>query len=176
MAASNTAIRHGDNPLVLTGDALGVGAPAPDARLVELTSGGMEEVRVRDLLGRVVLFSVVPSVDTSTCHAQTRYLADALRAFGGAVTACTVSVDLPFAQRRWLEAESCTSMRMLSDYRYREFGLGYGTYIEKYGFLTRALFIIDRGGIVRYVDYVDNISDEPRYEGVVGALRAVVTR
>lgn len=174
MVATNTTICHGENRLVIRGQALVCGAPMPEARLIELTPAGLAAVSLRALRGVPLLLSVVPSVDTSTCHAQTRHLAGLLEGFGSRVTSLTVSLDLPFAQRRWLEREGCHRMRMLSDYRYREFGEGFGVYIESLGLLTRAVFLIDTAGVIRYVDYVENISDEPAYEPLVETLHALM--
>jgi len=174
MALTNEHIRHGDKPLRIRGRSVIVGAPAPDARLVELGPSGFIETSIGDLRGKVVLLSVVPSVDTSTCHAQTKHLAAALGEFGPAVTACTISLDLPFAQKRWLDHEACVTMRMLSDHKYRAFGEAFGTYIEGLGLLTRAVFVLDRTGVTRYADYVENLSAEPEYTPLISALRATL--
>jgi len=174
MAATNRTICHGEKPLVIRDRALVCGEPMPEARLIELTPAGLAEVSLRAFRGVPLLLSVVPSVDTSTCHAQTKHLAAALEGLGDTVHAFTVSLDLPFAQRRWLEAEGCHTMRMVSDHRYQEFGERFGVYIESLGLLTRAVFLIDRGGIVRYVDYVENISDEPEYEPLLDAFHSLV--
>jgi len=174
MARTNTAIRHGDKPLTVRGASVELGGLAPDVTLVELTAKGLIDTPLRSLRGRAVLLSVVPSIDTSTCHAQTKHLAAAIAEFGNDITACTVSLDLPFAQKRWAEHESCLQMRMLSDYKYRSFGEGFGVFIDSLALLTRAVFVIDREGIVRYVDYVDNISDEPNYAPLLDALSTVL--
>jgi len=134
---------------------------------------GIAELAISAFRGGALLLSVVPSIDTSTCHAQTKALEGALKEFKETITALTVSVDLPFAQARWKKSEGCSVMRMVSDYKYGEFGERFGVYIESLGLLTRAVFLVDTAGVVRYIDYVENIRDEPEYGSIIEGVRGL---
>jgi thiol peroxidase len=117
----------------------------PDARVYDLPDGdsGSHDLVVS---GLTLLLSVVPSVDTSTCHTQTTALEGVLQQFKGSITALTVSVDPPFAQARWKQSEECSAMRRVSDYKYVEFGERLGLYIESLELLTHAVFLVDKVG------------------------------
>lgn len=170
MNATNTNITWQAKPLTIRGKALKVGDAAPNFRLV---NAQLEDVTLKDFAGESIVLSVVPSLDTSTCDAQTkRFNSEAYKSLEG-IKIITVSLDLPFAQSRWCENAKCEQVTTLSDYKYRTFGEQYGVYIEELGLLTRAIFVIDQNGTLRHVEYTKNISDEPNYEEAILAVNLI---
>lgn len=127
-----------------------------------------------DLPAKPRLLSTVPSLDTPTCHVETKTLNEHLAAFGDAVAAYTVSVDLPFAQARWCGVEGVDGMQALSDYKTRSFGTSWGVLVEETQLLARCLFVLDADGTVAYTQIVSEITHEPEYEPVVAALEELV--
>lgn len=155
------------SPLTLTGRELHVGDTLPKFKL---TGGDMNDVTERDFAGSTLVISVVPSLDTPVCALQTkRFNQEATRLPG--VKILTVSMDLPFAQKRWCGAEGIENLTTASDYKYRRFGEDFGTYIQEWGLLARAVFIADKNGAIQYVQYVPEITDEPLYEDALKKLR-----
>jgi thiol peroxidase len=121
----------------------------------------------------VRIFSVVPSLDTPICDAQTKRFNDAAASLPG-IDVLTVSMDLPFAQRRWCDAFAVDHVKMLSDHKDASFGSNYGTLIKELRIESRAIFVIDRNDRVRHVEYVKEVADHPDYEAALGAARAAV--
>ena len=155
-------------PLTLLGEPLSAGQPAPDATLV---ANDMTEVQLSEFRGKVCVICAVPSLDTPVCDTETRRFNEAAASLGDNVVILTVSMDLPFAQERWCGAAGVKAVRTLSDYRDREFGRAYGVLIKELGLLARAVFVVDDGGTVRYVQWVKEIASEPDYEAALGAVR-----
>lgn len=159
-------------PLTVLGDTLQVGDKAPDFELSnEIFSTAV--VTLGDSAGKVRLISVVPSLDTSICDAQTRRFDEELSKFGDNVVVYTVSVDLPLAQKNWCTGAGVDRVEMLSDYRQMSFGAAYGTYIKELRLEQRAVFVIDASDIIRYVEYVPQIGQHPNYEAALAALKEV---
>lgn len=166
--------RHGvvtfkGNPLTLVGEEVNVGAPAPDFDLTYYKDG-MQHLRKADLLGKPSIISVVPSLDTPVCQVQTKTFNARLAALGDKVNAVTVSLDLPFAMSRFCGAESITAMRTGSDYMDRDFGKAWGVLIDELKILARAVFVLDRDGVVRYAQVVKEVAEEPNYDAALAAL------
>ena len=173
MNTTNTNVTWKGKPLTLLGSAIKLGQKAPNFRLV---NADLEDITRDSLCGLNIVLSVVPSLDTSTCAAQTkRFNAEAL-GLDTSARIITVSLDLPFAQQRWCQAEGCDRIIALSDYKYRTFGQQYGVYIEDLGLLTRAVFVIDRDSTIRYVEYTNDISDQPSYDDALSALAKLSAR
>ena len=167
--------RHGavtfkGNPLTLAGEAVQVGKPAPDFKLVQY-DGAMKEVTPADLRGKPTIISVVPSLDTPVCQVQTKKFNQELGALGDKINAVTVSVDLPFAMNRFCGAESIKNLRSLSDYKDRNFGKNWGMLIEELQLLARGTFVLDAAGNVTYAEQVKEVAQEPNYDAALAALK-----
>jgi thiol peroxidase len=166
--------RHGavtfkGNPLTLVGEEVRVGAAAPDFTLAYF-EGGMKHLTKADLAGKPTIISVVPSLDTPVCQVQTKTFNQRLATLGDKVNAVTVSLDLPFAMNRFCGAESITSMRTGSDYMDRNFGTAWGVLIDELKILARAVFVLDKAGVVRYAQVVKEVASEPDYDAALAAL------
>jgi thiol peroxidase len=160
------------NPLTVVGAKLKVGDKAPD---FELASNlfSTATVSLADSAGQVRFLNVVPSLNTGICDAQTRRFDEEIARYGDQVVGITVSVDLPVAQQNWCSNAGIEVMQMLSDYRTMSFGTAYGTYVKELRLEQRAVFIVDRDGIIRYAEYVPEISQHPDYDGALAALKEV---
>lgn len=164
--------RHGavtfkGNPMTLVGEAIEVGAAAPE---FTLTGDGMQPIRRADILGKPTIISVVPSLDTPVCQVQTKKFNERLAAHGDTVNSLTVSLDLPFAMKRFCGAESIAAMKVGSDYKDREFGRAWGVLIDELKLLARSVFVVDSKGTVTYAEVVKEIASEPDYEAALAAL------
>ncbi|BEQ16459.1 thiol peroxidase [Desulfoferula mesophila] len=161
---------HG-NPLNLLGQEVAVGQAAPD---VELLANDLSPVKISDYQGKVVILSVVPSLDTPTCDLQTRRFNSEAANLGDDVAILTVSMDLPFAQARWCGAAGVEAVKTLSDHREAAFGMAYGLLIKELRLLARAVLVLDREGKITYIQRVKELSEEPNYDEVLAAVKKVV--
>ena len=159
------------NPLTLLGEELKVGSPAPD---FELLDAGLATVKSSSFRGRVCVITSIPSLDTSVCDIMTRRFNEAASAMGENVVVLAVSMDLPFAQKRWCGAAGAKNIQVLSDHREASFGQAFGVLIKELRLLARAVFVIDGGGIVRYIEIVSEVADEPDYERALNAVRELL--
>jgi thiol peroxidase len=159
-------------PLTLVGKPLKVGDPAPDA---ELTANDFSTVKLSDYAGKTRLFNVVYSLETSTCDAQTHRFNEEATKLGGDVVVLTISADLPFTQKRWCGASGLENVITLSDHKTMGFSDAYGTHIKERRVTGRAVFVVDREGIVRYVEYLPEIATHPNYDAALQALRQVAS-
>jgi thiol peroxidase len=156
-------------PLTAIGPRLKVGDPAPD---FELLANDLSTVSLKDSGGKVRLINVVPSLDTPVCDVQTRRFNEELAKLGSDnVAGFAISADLPFAQARWCGAAGITAVQTLSDHRDMSFGKAYGTYIKELRLEQRAVFVADRDGTLRYVEYVSEITQHPDYDAALDILR-----
>jgi thioredoxin-dependent peroxiredoxin len=155
------------NPLTLLGPELKPGDPAPDFLL---TDRGLKPITLKDTGNHVRIISVVPSLDTPVCDAQTKKFNEAASSLPG-VDILTVSMDLPFGQSRWCNAFAVDRLMMLSDYKNCSFGENYGTLIKELRIESRAIFVVDQDNIVRYVEYVREVGDYPNFEAALNAAR-----
>ncbi len=159
-------------PLVLLGAQLPVGATAPDFRVVD---ANFQPVSLGDFRGRPCLISVVPSLDTGVCALQTKRFNDEAANLPAEVVLLTISMDLPFAQKRFCEAEQVERLRILSDHVWREFGSRYGILIRDLGLLARSIFVIDRNGRIAYQQIVPELTEHPDYDAALAAVRKVAS-
>ncbi|MGA2725105.1 MAG: thiol peroxidase [Bryobacteraceae bacterium] len=159
------------NPLTLIGPELKPGDAAPDFTLVD---NGLKPVTLKDTGSQVRILSVVPSLDTPVCDAQTKRFNDEVAKLQG-VDIIAVSMDLPFAQKRWCGAFGVDNVRTLSDHRDASFGSNYGTLIKELRIESRAIFVLDRQNQIRYVEYVKEVADFPNYEAALSAARSAAT-
>lgn len=155
------------NPLTLLGPELAIGQKAPDFTLV---TNDMETVSLADYAGKALALVSVPSLDTPVCAVETRRFNAEADKLGSDVRILTISMDLPFAQKRWCGAMGIDKVETLSDHREASFGLNYGVLIKELRLLARAVFVVDRNGRITYVELVKEIADEPFYAGALTAL------
>lgn len=145
--------------------------PGDQAPSFSLTDGKGETVDSTQFRGKPTLISVVPSLDTGVCSVQTRRFDQEMGKYAGQVNLVTVSADLPFAQNRWVNAEGVENQTVLSDHRDMNFGDAYGTHVKELRIDSRAVFVIDKDGTVRYAEYVSNVGREPNYEAALAAVK-----
>lgn len=157
-------------PLTLVGNEVKVGDRAPDAVLVNQSH---ETVRLSDYAGKVILLNVVLSLATGICSAQTKRLNEAMANLPDSVQIITVSMDLPFVQERFCGEAGIERIDVLSDHRDAAFGKAYGTLVKETRWDSRAIFVIDRNGIVQYVEYLPEIASHPDYEAALAAVQAM---
>ena len=155
------------NPLTLIGPELKPGDAAPDFNLVD---SALKPVTLADTAGRVRIVSVVPSLDTPVCDAQTKRFNEEAAKLPG-VDILAVSMDLPFAQKRWCGAFGVDHVKMLSDHRDGSFGSNYGTLIKELRIESRAIFVLDRNNRILHAEYVREVADFPNYEAALAAGR-----
>jgi len=155
------------NPLTLVGPELIVGQKAPDFTLV---TNEMGAVTLADYAGKALALISVPSLDTPVCAVETRRFNAEAAKLDPAVRILTISMDLPFAQKRWCGAMGIDKVETLSDHREASFGQNYGVLIKELRLLARAVFVVDKSGIVTYAELVREIADEPAYALVLAAL------
>lgn len=153
-------------PITLVGDMIKVGDTAPDFLVVD---NNLKDVTLSDTEGKRI-FVVVPSIDTSVCDMEVRKFNEAVSKLND-VTVYVVSMDLPFAQVRWCGNAGVDRVKTVSDYKQKSFGKKYGTLIEEFGFLTRAIFVVDENNKVTYVEYCKDVVNEPDYESALNAVR-----
>jgi thiol peroxidase len=171
--ARSGAVTFKGNPMTLAGDAVKVGAQAPDFKL-HYFEGGLKTVTPGDLKGKPTLISVVPSLDTGVCAIQTKKFNEQVAALGDKINAVTVSLDLPFAQNRFCGAENIKNMRVLSDYQERSFGKNWGMLIEELKLLARGTFVLDKDGKVIYAETVNEVTNEPNYDATLNAIKGAL--
>jgi thiol peroxidase len=165
------AVTFKGTPLTLVGPELKAGDPAPDATLV---TQDLRTVHLKDYFGKVLLISVVPSLDTGVCSEQTRRFNEEASRLPESVRVLTVSMDLPFAQKRFCGEANIDRIEVLSDHREASFGQAYGTLVKELRIETRAVFVIDPSGTIRYAEYVPEITQHPNYEAALNAVRALL--
>ncbi|MBN1865732.1 thiol peroxidase [Candidatus Sumerlaeota bacterium] len=165
------AVTFKGEPLTLMGGELRKGDAAP---AFALAANDLSEVKSADFSGKVLVLSVVPSLDTGVCAAQTRRFNKEASDMSKEVAILTVSRDLPFAQVRFCAAEGIDRVLTVSDYRHTGFGVDYGVLIEELALLTRAVFVVDRQGKIVYAQYVREVTDEPDYAPALKAVAAAL--
>ncbi|PQD94627.1 thiol peroxidase [Pradoshia eiseniae] len=156
------------NPVTLVGTEVKVGDKAPEFTVL---GNDLSPVTLESSAGKVRIFSVVPSIDTGVCDAQTRKFNEEAANLDN-VKVITVSVDLPFAQKRWCAAAGLENVVTVSDHRDLSFGEAYGVYIKELRLLARSVFVVDSQDKVTYVEYVPESTDHPNYEAAIEAAKA----
>ena len=157
------------NPLTLIGPELKKGSKAPNFKLV---ANDLSEVTLAGSKGKTRLISVVPSVDTPVCEAQTKRFNEEASKLPSSIGVLTVSMDLPFAQNRFCGTNKTDKIVALSDHRDASFGINYGVLIKELRLLTRAIFIIGPDDKVQYAEYVKEVTQHPDYEKALNSLKA----
>jgi thiol peroxidase len=159
------------NPVTLVGPELKVGDAAPDFSVVD---NSLAAVNLATYRGKIKIITAVPSLDTPVCDTETRHFNQEAAGLPEDVVVLTISVDLPFAQKRWCGAAGIHRVVTLSDYRDRSFGLTYGVLIDELKLLSRSIFVLDRNDTVRYIQHVPEITKEPDYGAVLAAARQLL--
>lgn len=165
---ANVTFKNG--PVTLIGNEVKVGDQAPNFTVL---ANDLSAVSLNDAAGKIRLFSVVPSLDTGVCDAQTRKFNEVAAELGDNVMIYTVSMDLPFAQKRWCGAAGIDKVQTVSDHRDASFGEAYGVHIKELRLLTRSIFVVDADDKVAYVEYVPEATDHPNYEAAIEAVKAL---
>ncbi len=157
------------NPLTLIGPELKVGETAPEFSAIDTS---LQPVSLASTAGQVRIFSVVPSLDTPVCDMQTkRFNEEAAKL--PSVEILTVSMDLPFAMKRWCGAMGVDKVKMISDHRTGSFGESYGTMIKDLRIESRAIFVVDKENVVRYAEYVKEVADHPDYDAALSVAKGL---
>jgi thiol peroxidase len=170
LSERNDVITFRGSPMTLVGPALRPGEAAPD---FTLSSSDLKPFTLQDALGkgsREALLIVVPSLDTPTCSVETSTFHKRLLEVPPDAAAFVVSLDLPFAQKRWADANEATGLTYLSDYRERSFGTAYGLLIKEIGLLARAVIVIGKDARIKYFEIVPEVASEPNYDSAFAAL------
>jgi thiol peroxidase len=163
-------VKAGEKPVALLGNQISVGEKAPEFKVVD------DKFRTKvlsDYHGMPILISVVPSLDTGICSMQTKRFNEEVANLPQDVVMLTISADLPFAQKRFCQAENIEGLTTLSDAVWRDFGMNYGLLIKDMGLLARAIFVISPDGTVSYKEIVPRLSSHPNYEAAIGAIKLV---
>ncbi|HVW29335.1 MAG TPA: thiol peroxidase [Polyangiaceae bacterium] len=158
-------------PTDLEGPEIKVGDKAPAG--FTLVATDMSEVKGQDLAGTVRVLCAVPSLDTPVCDVEMRRFNTEAAKLPG-VTVAAISLDLPFAAKRWCGATGSEKIRALSDYKYRDFGTSYGVFAPSKGLLARAVFVIGKDDLVKHVEYVPNVGQEPNYDAALAATKSLL--
>jgi len=159
------------NPVTLVGNEIKVGDKAPDCNL---TANDLSAVSLSSFRGKVCIVASVPSLDTAVCDMETRRFNEEAAKLDPNIVILTISMDLPFAQKRWCGAAGIQNVKTLSDYRQAQFGTSYGVLIKEFRLLARAIFVIDKTGVVRYVQIVNEVAKEPDYQAAIDAAKKLL--
>ena len=171
MAEQKGLITFKGNPLTLVGNEVKVGRAAPDFVAID---NNLSPVKFSSHLGKACIISSVVSLDTPVCDTQTRKFNEEASRLGPNVVILTLSMDLPFAQKRWCGAAGVDRLQTWSDHRDASFGTSYGVLIKELRLLARAIFLVDRKGVLQYEELVKEVTSEPDYEAVLVELKKLL--
>jgi thiol peroxidase len=160
-------ITMGGIPLTLLGDEVNIGDQAPDFVAIDNNLG---HFRLSSLKGKIIIISAVPSLDTPVCDLETRRFNEEAANLSQDVEIITISMDLPFAQKRWCAAAGVERVKTYSDHRDADFGTKYGVLTKETRLLARAVFVVDREGTIRHIEVLGDISHEPHYDAILSAV------
>lgn len=155
-------------PVTLVGEELKVGDKAPDFTVI---NNDLEQVKFSSFRGKICVISSVPSLDTPVCDLETRRFNEEAGKFSEDIVFLTISMDLPFAQKRWCGSAGVERVITLSDHRDASFGTAYGVLMKEVRLLARAVFVVDKEGTIRYIQLVGEIAKEPDYAPVLEAVK-----
>lgn len=158
------------NPLTLVGNEIKVGDKTPNFSVV---ANDLAVVTYDHFKGKKLIISAVPSLDTGICDIETKRFNQEAAKLGQDTLILTISMDLPFAQKRWCAAAGVNNVKTLSDHREASFGKAYGVLIKELHLLARAIFVLDTTGVVRYIQLVKEITTEPDYNAVLDAVKKI---
>lgn len=164
-------ITFNKKPMTLLGPDIGVGSKAPDFKVVDTD---LNPITLASAEGKIQLITVLPSIDTNICDIMTRRFNQDISVLPHSVVVYAISMDLPFAQKRWCVKADVERMRLLSDYQERSFGFNYGLMIDELKLLARAVYVIDTKGVVAYREIVPEVTDEPDYAAALNNVKALL--
>lgn len=169
MSKRTGAVTFKNNPVTLVGPEVKAGDKAPDFQCLKV----LDKVTLADTPAKARIFSVVPSLDTPVCSMQTKKFEETLATLGDTIASYTVSLDLPFAQKRFCTVENIQNMTTLSDVHNHSFGRNWGVLIEglPLPLLARSVFVVDKTGTVTYAEYVSEVTNHPNYDAALDALK-----
>ena len=159
------------NPVDLKGRALNVGDDAPDFKLQD---NSLADVTLASSAGKTRIIATIPSLDTPTCHAETKRFNDEAQKLAN-TEVLVISMDLPFAAKRWCGTEGVATVKTLSAHRCTDFGSDYGVLISGGPLdrcFSRAIFVVNAAGKVTYAEYVKEIADHPNYDAALAAAKS----
>ncbi len=159
------------NPLTLLGNAVNVGGKAPDFTVLR---NDLSPAALKDFLGKPLIIASVPSLDTAVCSLETNRFNKEMEQLNAPVEMLTVSMDLPFAQARWAQENGAKNVTTLSDHFAASFGEAYGVLIKELRLLARAVFVVDREGLVVHTELVAEVTNEPDYDSIIAAVKKLV--
>ena len=159
------------NPLTLLGGAVSVGQKAPGFTVLD---NDLNPKSLADYAGKVLVIAAVPSLDTPVCDMETRRFNSEASKLGESVNVLTISMDLPFAQKRWCAAAGIDRVATLSDHRDADFGTQWGVLIKELRLLARSVFVVGKDGVVKHAQIVPEVTHEPDYEAALAAAKALV--
>lgn len=168
----NDFFKLGDKFATILGDDVKVGDVAPE--FTAMITGWREVKPLRDSIGKVIILCAVPSIDTETCDIETRRFNEEAASLSPDIVIYVVSTDFPFAQKRWCGARGVERVKLVSDVLETEFGIKYGLLIKERRFFRRAVFIVNRKGILTYVNYLPILGQEPEYGEVLEAAKKLL--
>ncbi len=171
MNKSKDVVTSKGDPLTLVGNEVKVGDRAPDFTVL---GNDLNPIRLADYKGKVLIIASVPSLDTSTCDLETRRFNEEAAKLGEEVAILVMSMDLPFAQKRWCGGAGVDKVTTLSDHRDASFGNAYGLLIEELRLLARAVLVVDGDGVIRYIEIVRELGSEPDYEAALEVVRELL--
>ena len=154
-----SSVTRGEARFKLLGSAISIGKPLPSSNLVDAMT--MKDVDLSKERGSILLLSIVPSIDTRVCEEQTHILAEKGQSLPGNVRRIVISRDTPFAQKRFANESKLTQLQYVSDYKQGDFGRSTGLLTEGTMLLARSVVVVDKQGIVRYIQVVPELSHLP---------------
>lgn len=166
--AQRTVSFKGTDTLHLEGREVKVGDHLPD---FVVTGGDMKDLTQTAFAGKKLVICTLPSLDTPVCSTEVKRFNKEVGGIGSDVAVLAVSMDLPFAQKRWCGAEGVSNVTTASDYKHRAFGNAFGVHLKEWGLLARAVFVADKNGKVVYAEYVPEVSQEPAYDAALTAVK-----
>lgn len=171
MQKTKDKLTFGGNPVTLLGNPIKEGDKAPDFTVLD---NGLNPKKLSDYEGKIRILSVFPSIDTSVCNKQNKRFNQEAANLEGNTVILAISNDLPFALNRFCDAEGIDQMETLSDHKDVDFGTKYGFLIEELRLLARGVVVVDPNDVVRYVEYVPEIGQEPDYGAALKAAQELV--
>jgi len=159
------------NALTLVGNEVKVGEIASD---FEVLDNDLTPIKISSFRGKVCIISSVPSLDTLVCDTQTRRFNEEAQKLGDDVVVLTISMDLPFAQKRWCGAAGIENVQTLSDHRDASFGAAFGVLIKELRLLARAVFVVDKNGVIKYIQVVNELTSQPDYKAALNVAKELV--
>jgi thiol peroxidase len=171
MQERKNAVTLRGNPFTLVGPEHKPGDRLPD---FTLTDNALKPVKTGDTRGKIRIFAAVPSLDTPVCDMETRRFNEEAAKLGDKVRTYVVSMDLPFAQKRWCGAAGVDRVQTLSDYQSASFGEAMGTLIKELRLESRAVFVVDSNDVIRYAEYVPEVAEHPNYDKALAAVKGLL--